>query len=191
MTEVPNSKGIYRSFVDIEQNLFCMDFNPTDSKYPQQLINYAYNTELLYLRRFRKYNWCPEFISWDHSKQIWFKYGTSCEESVPDDYIEQLTQIVQDLHNEQVYKPAFYTKYAFVDKGQIKLFNFYSCSDYEQQPMDIEFFKPILNNDRLEQVESLAIDGKLDVGLLYKLAFTNYIKWPGDVLPIIYNKVYG
>jgi hypothetical protein len=49
----------------------------------------------------------------------------------------------------------------------------------------------MLNKDRLEMIEQIANDGKLDIALLMKRAFTEYIKWPDDVLPDIYKQVYG
>jgi hypothetical protein len=48
-----------------------------------------------------------------------------------------------------------------------------------------------LNEDRLRLLEELSIDGKLDMAILVKHAFNNYIQWPGNILPEIYNKVYG
>jgi hypothetical protein len=49
----------------------------------------------------------------------------------------------------------------------------------------------MLNQDRLEMIEQLATDGKLDIAILMKKAFTEYIKWPDNVLPKIYEQVYG
>ena len=55
----------------------------------------------------------------------------------------------------------------------------------------MDFYKPILNEDRLRLVEQLSVDGNLDMKLLVERAFNDYIKWPGDPLPTIYKKVYG
>jgi hypothetical protein len=54
----------------------------------------------------------------------------------------------------------------------------------------MDFYTPILNPERKALVQQLQTDGKLDMGVLVKHAFTDYIKWPGNPLPTIYNKVF-
>ena len=54
----------------------------------------------------------------------------------------------------------------------------------------MEFYKSILNDDRLELVNKLAIDGKLDMGILIEHAFNDYIEWPDNALKEIFNNVY-
>lgn len=191
--EVENSKGIYRSLVDLDNEVFCMDFNPTDTKYPEELINYAYNREVYYLKRLSKYKWCPELLdNTDNDRKIYFKYyGNTCEEYIPDNFYNQLLEMVGDLHKEQIYKPAFYKKYFYADKSNIMHgFTWYSSSNYDEQPLSVDFFRPILNSDRLELIEKLATDCKLDVGILIEKAFNNYIEWPDNALKRIYERVY-
>ena len=97
----------------------------------------------------------------------------------------------KDLHKEQVYKPSFYPKYFYTDNNdQLHAYGFYSSSDYKEQPIAMDFYRPILNPDRKALVSELETDGSLDMGILVKHAFNNYIKWPGDPLPEIYNKVF-
>jgi hypothetical protein len=192
--EVENTKGIYRSLVNDSQTEFCMDFNPDNNRYPNQLVQSSFNREAHYCAKLTKYSWAPELLSIDYkTRQIIFKwYNNTCESRLPNDYKEQLEQIVRDLHKEQIYKPSFYPKYFYVDdKDKIHAYTFYSCSSYIEQPISIDFYKPILNEDRLRLVEELSVDGKLDMSMLVKYAFNNYIHWPGNILPEIYNKVYG
>jgi hypothetical protein len=170
-----------------------MDFNPQSSRYPQDLITSSFERERNYLLQLIKYAWAPELLEINpHTRQIVFKwYGTTCEDSVPTNYIEQLEQITRDLHTEQIYKPSFYTKYFYTDtSGQLHAYAFYSSSSYSEQPISMEFYNPILNPQRKALIEQLQTDGKLDMGILVKHAFTDYIKWPGDPLPKIYQKVF-
>ncbi len=186
--------GIYQSLVTVDETNFCMDFNPRDSKYPEDLIQSSFDREVRYLDRLQKYSWAPEVLKIDFQKRkILFKwYGNTCENNLPQNYVEQLENIARNLHNEQIYKPSFYLKYFYVDDQEIiHTFNFYSASDYSEQPINIDFYKPILNDDRLKLIESIAIEGKLDMKLLVERAFKDYIKWPGDPLPEIYKKIYG
>lgn len=193
-TELQNSMGVYKSMVDNEAGVFCMDFNPDNTRFPEEFINYAYNREVHYLKRLNKYQWCPELLDTnDSERKVYFKwYNNTCEERVPNNHAEQLLKMVSDLHREQIHKPAFYTKCFYTDNHNIlKGFSWYSASDYVEQPLSLDFFRPMLNQDRLEMIEQLAIDGKLDVAILMKKAFTEYIKWPDNVLPKIYEQVYG
>lgn len=186
--------GIYQSLVTEDQTSFCMDFNPSDPKYPEDLIQSSFDREVRYLIRLQKYSWAPEILEIDFQKRrIVFKwYGSTCENDLPWNYEEQLEKIARDLHQEKIYKPSFYPKYFFIDdKENIRAFNFYSASDYSEQPIHIDFYKPILNEDRLRLIESIAVDNKLDMKILLERAFNDYIKWPGDPLPKIYKKIYG
>lgn len=188
-----NVHGIYKSLVNKDNNVFCMDFNPDDPKYTHELIQSSFEREVKYLTTLN-YSWMPEVIDINPStRQIYFKwYGNTCEHLLPKNYKEQLLSIVTDLDKEKIYKPSFYPKYFYVDNNQsMHAFTFYSACDYTEQPIDINFYKPILNPDRLTIVEDLAVNGKLDIKLLIEKAFKEYIIWPNNPLPEIYKTVYG
>ena len=191
--ELENSQGIYRSLVNKSRDVFCMDFNPDGSRYPVELINHAFTTELYYLKRLVNYGWAPELLDYDTTeRKIYFRwYNNTAETNLPDNYAEQLRTMIIDLHREQIYKPAMYQKFFYTDKQSImRGFTWYSSSNYADQPIDINFFKPILNPDRLALVNAISTDDKLDIGILMEKAYREYIKWPGDPLPMIYDEVY-
>lgn len=187
--ELENSQGIFRSLVD--NDVFCMDFNTSNPKYPEELIEYSYQREVYYLKRLYKYKWCPELLD-NNNRKVYFRYNdNSCETYLPINFGEQLLMMCEDLNREQVYKPSFYRKFFYTDKlNTMKAFTWYSASNYDEQPLSVDFFRPILNNDRLELVEQLATDGKLDVKLLIEKAFTEYIDWPNNALKKVYERVY-
>lgn len=190
MTVIDN--GIFNLVID--NNTACMDFNPSGDRYPNDLIDSSFMRESKFLFNLQKYKWCPKnvYVEIANRKIFFTWHGNTCEDFVPNDYIQQLEQIAKDLHNEKIYKPSFYPKFFYTDdNGIIHAYAFYSSSEYKEQPIEMNFYRPILNPQRAALVDQLEVDGKLDMGILVKHAFTDYIKWPGNPLPSIYQKVYG
>jgi hypothetical protein len=180
--------------LEIEGKTACMNFNPAGNRYPKELVDSSYARESRYLLKLKDYPWSPELVNFDNKfRRIYFKwYNNTCEDLLPENYTEQLEQIIKDLYKEQIYKPSFYTKYFYVDNAdRMHAYAFYSSSDFTEQPINMDFYRPILNEQRSKLVEQLETNGKLDMGILVKHAFTDYIKWPGDPLPKIYNITYG
>jgi hypothetical protein len=183
--------GIFN--LEIDGNLACMNFNPSGDRYPTTLIDSSFEREVRYLLQLKKYIWAPEIVNVDNPfRRVYFKWhNNTCEKKLSTNWKEQLEQIARDLHIEQIYKPSFYTKYFYIDDNdQMHAYAFYSASDYSEQPISMDFYQPILNTQRKSLVEELQIDGKLDMGLLVKHAFTDYIKWPDDLLLELYHKIY-
>jgi len=184
-------QGIFT--LEIDNDIATMHFGTANPKYPVELINASFDRECKNLLTLINYKWAPEIIEINpHTKRISFKwYGNTCETTLPKDWKIQLEKITTDLHTEQLYKPNFYPKCFYVDNiGIIHAFVFYSTSAYSEQPISMDFYKPILNDDRLKLVNSLATNGKLDMSILIKHAFNDYIEWPDNALVNIYKKVY-
>jgi hypothetical protein len=170
-----------------------MDFNPTGDRYPQDLVTSSFEREYRYLQKLSDYKWCPEVIQYDYAnRKIYFKwYGNTCEEKLSANWKDQLETIVRDLAEQHIYKPSFYTKFFYIDDNDnMRAYAFYSASDRSEQPISMDFYRPILNTDRAMLIETLEVDGKLDMGILQWHAFNSYIKWPEDLLPIVYKKVF-
>lgn len=183
--------GIFN--LHINNNIAVMDFNPEGTRYPVELVNDCFQRELAYLDKLKKYQWAPEVLDIDISNRslsfLW--YNNTCEDFVPKDYKEQLLQITKEFHKEELIKPNLYTKYFYTDpKGIMHTYAFYSTSDYAEQPINIKFYSPILNQTRKELVDTLTQNDFLDMRVLLEQAYTNYIKWPDDPLPLIYEKTY-
>lgn len=185
-------QGIF--ILEISNDTACMNFNPENPKYSQQLIDSSFRRELKFLEQIQSLKWSPEITEVDEpSRKIYFKwYNNTCEDRLPQNWKYQLTDIVKDLHRLKIYKPNFYPKCFYIDnKDIIHSWIFYSSSSYEEQPIDIDFYRPILNSDRLQTIEKISVAGKVDMKLLIEQAFTDYIRWPDHELKNIYNKVYG
>jgi hypothetical protein len=184
--------GIFNLIID--RDIACMDFNPEGDRYPAPLVVSSWHRELMMLRKVKKYSWAPEIENIDYeNRKIFFKwYDNTCEEKLSRNWKTHLATITNDLHIEEIYKPNFYMKYFYVDNfDQMHSYAFYSSSFYIEQPINMEFYRPILNADRERLVDTLLTDGKLDMKILIKQAFTNYIQWPDDELKKIYEKIYS
>ena len=184
-------QGIFK--LEIDGDVACMNFNPVNPKYPRELIESSYWRECEFLEKVAEFWWAPKNIMlWNPGRKIYFKWhGNTCEDFLPTDWKIQLETITRDLHAKQIYKPNFYPKCFYTDDaGRLHAYVFYSSSDYSEQPISMDFYRPILNDDRLSLVERLSVDGKLDMRVLIQHAFNDYIKWPDDVLVDIYKRVY-
>jgi hypothetical protein len=183
--------GIFNLVVD--GDIACMDFNPTSPRYPQELVTASFEREYSYLDRLSDYHWCPEVVRVDYAnRQIYIKwYHNTCQDRLTDDWQHQLEGIARDLAEQRIYKPGFYPKFFyFDDQNVMHAYVFYGASDRSEQPIDMNFYRPILNDARSQLVSELEVDGKLDMFVLLTHAFNDYIKWPGDPLPGIYQRVY-
>jgi hypothetical protein len=184
--------SIYNFTVDT--NTACMDFNPKNNRYPEELIESSFLREARYLCNLQSYKWAPRQVSVDVGlRKIYFEwFNNTCEDKLSSLWKEQLEEIAKDLHNENIYKPSFYPKYFYVDNNdQMHAFNFYTAFDYNENPVNVEFYRPILNQDRSELIDRLAPNGELQLQDLMYQAFNNYIAWPDNALKDIYKRVYG
>ena len=171
-----------------------MDFNPSGNRYPISLIDSSFQREIRFLTKLKDYIWIPEVTKIDNNKrQIFFKwYQNTAETYLGSNWKTQLYEIVQDLHKEKICKPSFYPKYFYTDKkDQLHAWAFYSASEYLEQPISMDFYQPILNPERKALIDKLQVNGTMDMKILVKHAFTDYIKWPQNALAEIYQKVYN
>jgi hypothetical protein len=171
-----------------------MDFNPCNPKYPQELIDSSFQREVKFSSIMTRYKWGPKNIKVEENlKTISFDWhgDTLDQAELPSSWKIQLEQIVKDLKDNNIYKPNFYQKCFYLDEDQIiHAFSFYSTSTEEEQPIAMDFYRPILNEDRLSVVDELSSNGMLNMEVLIKRAYSDYIKWPDNALKEIFNNVY-
>lgn len=177
----------------INNDIATMDFNPEGDRYPQYLIDDVFNRETKFLNQLKDYSWIPEVLSINFDdKKINFKwYNNTCDDLIVGSFKEQLLKITKDLHKEKLIKPNFYPNCFYTDDNDIlHTFAFYSTSTYDEQPININFYSSILNEERESLIKSLTPNEFLDMRILQKQAYKNYIKWPENPLPKIYEEVH-
>jgi hypothetical protein len=194
--------GVYNLWKSKDGNYLCQEFN--EAEYGLLLTRACWIRDLNFIDSpdLKHYKWLAPFakderFGWKiyirftgHLVQDILDRGEKLEEYCPD-WKEQLEQMCVDLHKEGIYKLSMYPKCFFIDEDKVlKTFSFFSASRYIEQPINMQLYMPLLNSDRASLVRKLMVGDKLDMGLLNEKAFKEYIKWPGDPLPEIYQKVY-
>jgi hypothetical protein len=185
------TSGIYNLLVTRDRTRACMDFNPYSNRYPEELVNSSFEREVYFLEKLSNLNinWIPENIKIDKlGRKIYFEwYNNTCENYLPDNWLEKLKTILIELDSLKIYKPSLYPKCFYSDdRGNLRTYSFYTSCFHNDCIVDLNFYKPILNQDRLSLVESISKDGKLDVSLLMKYAINDYVEWPDNALKKIY-----
>jgi len=196
--------GVYNLYKSTDNKFICQEYE-VKPKYGMMLMRSCYMRDLNFIDYYSpisKYPWCAKFA--DEQKdgyKIFLHYdGIMCQEILDrgekledycPDWKQQLKQMCIDLHKEEVCKVSMYPKCFFIDSNkQLKAFGHFSSSRYGEQPMPMETYMPLFNEDRGALVNQLMTNGTLDMRLLRERAFTDYIKWPDDALNEIYLSVF-
>lgn len=197
--------AIYEPLVSPDGKILCMRFDPTNSfrnePISEELAEDCFQREVKYLKKFSKYDWCANLVDIDTNvREVFIEWNNECCEKIIEsgrnlndvapNWKEQLKQIVADIKENQVYKITMYPCYHFVKNSSLKAFGFYTTCDYSEQPININLYRPILNEERANFIDSVWPDGKVDFAILNKHSLTEYVKWPEDPLPQIYKEVY-
>lgn len=197
--------ALYEPLVNPDGNILCMRFDPNNSFRNEpvsiELAEDCFRREVKYLKKFSQYNWCAKLIDVDTStKEVYIEWNKDCCEkiiesgtnlnSIIPDWKQQLKQIISDIKHNHVYKITMYPCYHFVKDNCLKAFGFYTTCDYNEQPIDIELYRPLLNKEREQFIDSVWPNGKVDFAILNEYSLTEYVKWPEDPLPDIFKEVY-
>lgn len=197
--------AIYEPLVNDTGSILCMNFNNStyrSTSASEELLDACFDREVKFLTHFQKYQWCARLLEVDYTtRRVFISWNKECCEKIirRGDNISvscpswqtQLESIISDIRSEQIYKITMYPCYHYIDNDQnLKAFGFYTTCSYEEQPIDIELYRPILNTERSKYIDQISINNKVDFAILNEYSLTQYVKWPGDPLPSIYRRVY-
>lgn len=196
--------AIYEPLVSPDGSILCMRFDPNNkfrnNPVSQELADDCFYREVKYLKKFSKYSWCAKLLEVDEDRrEVFIEWSDCCEKIIESgnslyDYAsnwkDQLKQIVSDIRTNEVYKITMYPCYHFFKGNTLKAFGFYTTCDYAEQPININLYRPILNDERANFIDSVWPDGFVDFSILNEHSLTEYVKWPEDPLPNIYKEVY-
>ena len=206
---------IYTPLVSPSGNTFCMSFDyknkyqhedlahwlPERPYYTKEMVKFFFDREVKYLSVFKDYSWAPRNISIDYDEQkIFFSWsGETCNQIVYgnrnlDDecpnWKEQMFTIIKDIVDAGYYKPSLYPHCYYIDDGVLRTIDFYGCIEKEHPYIALEDIRGMIGETSGPRFEAAIVDGFLNLEVLFKGALQSWVKWPDDVLPEFYRKLY-
>ena len=155
-----------------------------------ELYNYWFSREVMYLFILKNKNYIPEVINIDYKKRkITFRWydkslhwllKTRQINSIPN-WQDKIKAIKDDLEKDNIYKINMYPHtFYFDDEDNAHIMDLYGCTDVNTKYLDVKHLKPLIRNDRFDK---FIVDDQLDTHELYNETIrTNYAEWPGDFL---------
>lgn len=201
LSSVGHPGAVYEPLINEDGTIFCMNFNSNtyrSKSSSEELFNACFAREVKFLTLFQKYDWCAKLLEIDYTnRRVFIEWNQDCcekiirlENPLPTGWQKQLETIIRDIRSEQVYKITMYPCYHFIKDNKLKAFGFYTTCSYDEQPIAIDLYRPILNEERSKFIEQIVVDGKVDFAILNEYSLKHYVKWPTDPLPGIYQRVY-
>ena len=205
-TEGP-SNLVYTPLVDPENTIMCMDF-VNDYNYwfhdrlPKPLTDRLYNTELSYLSKLQKYDWAPKlleveegriFIEFSKPTINGIMYDIKVQQKPPEDAVEQIFNICNDLKNEGIYKLSLYPHSFYVTGNKIKTIDFYSCIDMDDCVLPLSEIEPIIGGNSQHRFTEASNEHTIDFSVFFKqymLEHSHNYWVVGNPMPDIYKKLY-
>lgn len=185
---------LYEPLVSNNKKIFCMNWNANkyfeNKEMTDELYNYWFSREVMYLFILKNKNYIPEVINIDYKKRkITFRWydkslhwllKTRQINSIPN-WQDKIKAIKDDLEKDNIYKINMYPHtFYFDDEDNAHIMDLYGCTDVNTKYLDVKHLKPLIRNDRFDK---FIVDDQLDTHELYNETIrTNYAEWPGDFL---------
>lgn len=206
---------IYTPLVSPDGNTFCMSFDHTSKYqheelehwlperpyYTKEMVKFLFDKEVKYINIFKAKSWAPKSIDINLQEQkIFFSWsGETCnqiiysgrklEEYCPT-WKEQMFEILKDIVDSGYYKPSLYPHCYFIQDGILRTFDFYGCIEKEFPFIKIEDIKGMIGETSGPRFAAAVQNGQLNIEVLFKEALQSWVKWPDNVLPAFYRKLY-
>ena len=206
---------IYTPLVSSSGNVFCMHFDhtskyqnedlaswlPARPHYTKEMVAYFFNREVEYITVFKDMPWAPRNITIDTEEQkIFFSWtgetcnqvvygGRSLDEALPD-WKDQMSTILKDIVSAGYYKTSLYPHCYFIDNGVLRTFDFYGCVKANDPYVKLDHIRGMIGETSGPRFVEATEGDKLNIEILFKEALKQYVKWPDDILPKIYNQLF-
>ena len=206
---------IYTPLVSSSGNVFCMHFDHTSKYqneelahwlperpyYTKEMVKFLFDKEVKYITAFKDKSWAPRHIDIDIEEQkIFFSWpGETCNQIIYSgrnmeyycpDWKEQMFAILKDIIDSGYYKPSLYPHCYYIEDGVLRTFDFYGCIEKEYPYIKLEDIRGMIGETSGPRFAAAVSDGLLNIEILFKEALQSWVKWPDDVLPKFYRKLY-
>jgi len=201
---------LYTPLSNPEKTVMCMHwdkdepYQKSNTKLTNQLIDFFFEREVTYLRRFQSYDWAPKlleldlenkkiFIEWnpDTLNRILFKDNKNLNDVCPD-WKSQVFQILKDITEDGCYKMALYPHCFYINNGKLKTFDFYSCLLRSERYVDKQTIEGMIGPDSGKRFDDATVGDKIDFDVFFKNTLLTHLGtiWPDNPFPDFYKKLY-
>lgn len=206
------SQQTYEPLISPDGKTFCANYafdnkyqrvwQPDRPLYTEEVVEYFFCKETEYALKFQSYTWAPEIIELDRTnKRIFYKWnGPTCNEIIygggvlPQDWQQQIYDIMTTLFNEGVYKLTMYPHCHFFDQqGQMHTIDMYGCVEVDDPYIDKNIMDGIIHETaqfRLDETGEL-VDNRYNLEIMFKRSLGTHVKWGDQTLSHVYEKLFG
>ena len=206
---------VYTPLVSPSGNTFCMHFDHTSKYqnedlaswlperpyYTKEMVKFFFDREVKYINVFKDRPWAPKHIDIDLEEQkIFFSWaGETCNQIIYsgrqlEDYCtnwkEQMFDILKDITDSGYYKTSLYPHCYYIDNGVLRTFDFYGCVESNYPFVPLAHIKGMIGETSGPRFAASVKDDVLNIEILFKDALSTWVKWPDDVLPEFYKRLY-
>jgi hypothetical protein len=210
------SNLIYTPLVSPDGKTFCMNFDhthpyqndelqgwmPTRPYYTADMVKFYFDREVKYRKIFEDRSWSSKLIDIDYNTQrVFFQWsGQSCNSIIYGGgnldhecptWREQLTNIITDIVKSGYYKISLYPHCFFVEDQILKTMDFYGCIEQSNPYVDFNMVKGLIGDVSGHRFDEALKGNDLDIGFMFKRALSTFVKWPDDMLSVIYKELYA
>jgi hypothetical protein len=206
------SQQTYEPLISPDGKTFCANYDwqnkyqriwqPDRIGYTQDVVEYFFDKEVEYAKRFSNRIWAPEIIDIDYiNKHIFYKwYGTTCNEilytggTLPYDWKSQIRKIMIDAYNSGVYKLTMYPHCHYFDSnGIMHTIDMYGCVEVTDPFISARYMDGIIHSTaqfRLDETGDL-VNGKYNLETMFKQSLSTHVRWGEDDMYFIYKEMFN
>lgn len=203
---------LYTPMLSPAGDILCMvwdenhPYQSENRKLSKDLINFFFEREVKYLKRFQGSSWAPELIQIDYeNKKIFIEFNKETLNHIVVDktrdihqefpnYTEEIFNILKDIVDAGYYKMALYPHCFFIDKNnKLKTIDFYSCASFDERYLELNKIEGMIGNQSVERFASATTDGVLDFEIFFKNTLTNHLGgcWAENPFPEFYKRLFN
>jgi hypothetical protein len=197
---------LYIPSISPSKDMLCMHYvTYIESCIPksEEITNFFFERELNFIKLFQDKLWCPILhdvdmdnrkilIEFNRENLSWpiYSSGRSIDKEYPS-WREDLFELLRDLNDSGYYKASIYPHCFFYAKdGQLKMIDYYATIPKNDTRIHKDFIESIIGVDSQQRFAEVKDGDYYEMGDHFKNSLKKWIKWPGDLLPDFYKKLF-